>query len=314
MAFFKDTAANHVDFFDRLVATMRNQGWEQVWRVDTNGLILAGPGTTGAKVYVGLRLSFNQSAGSYYLTIFGMSGVIPGATRLEDHANVSLPKYMFLDNAEMVYWLSISDRRVVCTVQISTVFQAFYAGLMLPFAIPSIYPYPMVVAGSAGSIHGNLQNWRSVDEGHSLMNSPRQSGDLGKESGMTVMGPDGQWLRAVNQGAQVAPFVTVAPDNMGEGWGMSRGGSFIQLGYLAQRNRIARCYKNADGSPLYAFQPLSIMSPNTDATLGMLDGVFFTPGVDNSAINELTLNGIVHLVVGNVFRTGTGDYFAMQLS
>jgi hypothetical protein len=45
---------------------------------------------------------------------------------------------------------------------------------------------------------------------------------------------------------------------------------------------------------------------------GELDGVFALTGFGNGAENTVTIGGVVHYVVQNVFRTDQLDYFAIK--
>ena len=49
-------------------------------------------------------------------------------------------------------------------------------------------------------------------------------------------------------------------------------------------------------------------------TLGVFEGVFHVTGFGNAAENILTIGGVDHLVVQNLFRTGFTDYWALRLA
>lgn len=48
--------------------------------------------------------------------------------------------------------------------------------------------------------------------------------------------------------------------------------------------------------------------------LGELDGMYSVPGYGNSVENIITANGVDHLVVQDVYRTGYSDYWALKLA
>ena len=50
------------------------------------------------------------------------------------------------------------------------------------------------------------------------------------------------------------------------------------------------------------------------AGLGEMDGCFAVPGYANAAENIVTVGGVNHLVVQDVFRTGYSDYWALRLA
>ena len=45
-----------------------------------------------------------------------------------------------------------------------------------------------------------------------------------------------------------------------------------------------------------------------------MDGCYAVPGFNNTAENIISINGIDHLVVQEVFRTGYSDYWALKLA
>lgn len=59
---------------------------------------------------------------------------------------------------------------------------------------------------------------------------------------------------------------------------------------------------------------LPIEMYDTAGLFGMLEGVFFVSGFDNLVENTLTIDGVQHLVVQDVWRTGFGNYFALALA
>ena len=48
--------------------------------------------------------------------------------------------------------------------------------------------------------------------------------------------------------------------------------------------------------------------------LGEMDGCYAVPGFNNAAENIISVGGIDHLVVQDVFRTGYSDYWALKLA
>jgi hypothetical protein len=68
---------------------------------------------------------------------------------------------------------------------------------------------------------------------------------------------------------------------------------------------------NLDGS--YPIFPI-VLADVTPNVYGELDGVFDVTGFSNSAENTITIGGIKHLVVQNIFRNTKSDFFAVRLS
>jgi hypothetical protein len=68
---------------------------------------------------------------------------------------------------------------------------------------------------------------------------------------------------------------------------------------------------NLDGS--YPLFPIVLLD-HTPNIYGELDGMYATTGFSQSVENTITINGIPHLVVQNVFRNTKADFFAVRLS
>ncbi|MCI1193892.1 hypothetical protein MOJ79_18865, partial [Calidifontimicrobium sp. SYSU G02091] len=62
----------------------------------------------------------------------------------------------------------------------------------------------------------------------------------------------------------------------------------------------------------YALYPVMLY----DATnmYGVLDGIYHITGFNNGVENTLTIGGKNYVVIQDVWRTGFGDYIAMELS
>ncbi|ABC32313.1 probable phage protein [Hahella chejuensis KCTC 2396] len=62
----------------------------------------------------------------------------------------------------------------------------------------------------------------------------------------------------------------------------------------------------------YPLMPIVLNDPAN--TYGELDGVYFVPGFANAVESTVVADGLEHLVVQDVFRTGVRDYFALRLA
>lgn len=66
-------------------------------------------------------------------------------------------------------------------------------------------------------------------------------------------------------------------------------------------------------SPTDHYPLLPIVLCDGSNIYGELDGVFQVTGFNNAVENTVTIGGVEHLVVQDVFRTGFRDYFALRL-
>lgn len=70
-------------------------------------------------------------------------------------------------------------------------------------------------------------------------------------------------------------------------------------------------YIHAPEGWVWRYVPIFDATPNV---YGELDGVFGVTGFGQSAENTVTINGIPHLVVPDVFRGGKANFHAVRLA
>lgn len=328
MAFITGTATNAADFYSKLIAFLTtdadllaaNQQWEIVWDTPAPGQnatdkVLRGPGLSEQdQVYIGLRLFQDVSGDSYYIACSGMTGILPNGQHYRDHVNVS-PDYvrMFLDVGTITYWFVASGRRFMVAAKISTVFEAMYAGLFLPYATPDSYSYPLFIGGSAGSNNGTVDSpssWRSEAENHSHFVTPYYMAPPGQavETGAWLLDPAGSWQRVSNNGD--ATPIRIGPENTdGTYFSASDASATNFYGAAFIMSRTMDCY----GGSRTLWPCHLIQTSPTDQTYGILDGAYRCQGIGNAAENIITVDGLDHLVIQNAFRTSFNDYWAMAL-
>jgi len=316
-AYATGTASSHTAAFTALKThltshadlTGNDEEWVQVWSAGSgNAVVLKGPGLSETdEVFIGMELVSDPANDSYAIHMRGMTGIIPSATALSGHINVSKPVVTYLDSQPFTYWFVASGRRFACVFKISTVFEAMYGGLFLPYATPLSYPYPLFVGGSAGT---NVTNWRSVEDAHTHFVSPFYQSLPLRESGAWVLDPSSQWVRCWNRGTDPGnPKVAMAPEQFLPGLGVAQEAELGKYGYNLTRERTAACYGGA-----FALTDITLVQAvPTDQSYGVLDGCYRVPGNGNSSENIVTVDGVDHLVVQNVFRTGQDEYWALAL-
>lgn len=318
MAFVTGTASSHTDLWTKLLSFLTSnaalvsagQAWQQVWAV-TNQVVLKGPGLSATdNIYIGLKLVADPANDSYSIVMRGMSGVLAGATDIGGHVGVSKEVAIYTDSQPQTYWFVANGRRFVVVLKISTVFEAMYGGLFLPYAVPDSYPYPLFVGGSRGENPSSPVSWRNTAADHTQFISPHFGTLPTRDSCAWMLSPAGEWIRGWNgTGSDPGdPKVGLAPEQAFDGWSIIRDGS-NGYGYDAIRQRMAAGF---DGS--FPLIDISLMQaiPN-DQSYGILDGCYRVPGAANSSENIITAGSVDHLVVQNCFRTGTGQYWALAL-
>jgi hypothetical protein len=318
MAFATGTASDYADLWNKLQTFLKTdptlvaagQNWQVAWQSSENSdVVLRGPGLSNQdQVYIGFRLVVDAPRDSYWIAIRGMTGVLPSSTSFALHINTSDEVRMFVDTQPMTYWFVASGRRFVVVLKISTVFQTLYGGLFLPYATPLSYSYPLFIGGSAGPLgYHEVRNWRDERNFHSHFPCAFSvTGAFFTPSSAYFLNPNGNWHNIAVRGDALTH--AMAPEFAFDTWGTSETNS-SHYGMNFVRFRSRECFGGA-----YALHPCTIVrAPPNDQTYGILDGVFRVQGFANSSENLVTIGGVDHLTVQNVFRTSIDDYWALAL-
>lgn len=61
----------------------------------------------------------------------------------------------------------------------------------------------------------------------------------------------------------------------------------------------------------YQLMPVEIYG--ADGMFGVLDGVYHISGFNNAVENTVTIGGVEHVVIQNIWRTGFSDYYALRM-
>lgn len=304
-----------------LTGAVPSQAWVNVWQHTSGaeaGIVLRGPGLSATdQVYVGLKLLLSTPGDSYELYVYGMTGVIPSALELTNHVNVSPGESCFLDVGSMNYWFVANGRRFVVVAKMSTVFQAIYAGLFLPYGDPTQYPYPMILGGTTNpqnTTSARMTTWRDSNEAHRMfISSRRLSSSYQQYPSLVMLTPMGEWKYVSGYPEDSSP-VALAPRNYGEDPSLFIYDDVLQssgdlIGYNWMREQFGPCF---DGS--YTLTPFTMIQWDaTSQVFGVLDGVYNAPGQNLGSEDIIQISAVDHLAVNDVYRTGTGDYWALKL-
>jgi hypothetical protein len=323
------TATSHNDLWTKLLAFLTtdstlvaaSENWTQVWTGAGYKCVLQAPGLAGSdQILIGLDRIDDDLNDYHSIMIYGMTGVNASAVLMTDHIHVSQPVGFFTDGGSQKYWFTASGRRVTGVVQISTVFEAFYAGLFLPYALPTEYPYPLFIGGTRGSAFVSTPpSWRASTYDHTNFSNPASNG-----SGGTQSTPQAYFLDPVNTWTALANNHSTNWTTPTTAWGwMAPAGYGYDNNYFSvdapgsQRfgAQTVAAWKGPalDGS--YTIDPLTIVQSQPAAqTYGILDGVYFAPGYNNASGNTITIGGTNYLVAQNCFRTDNASYIALELA
>lgn len=337
MAYKHGTANSPAALWNALLAFLKSdpdlvaagQQWTVGWTApggEKDGVVLIGPGASGTdSVMVSLRRVDTTGEDTNAIWMRGQIGIVDTATTVKQHAGISPEVGIFVDTNPMEYWFVASGRRFVVVVKMSTTYVSLYGGFFLPYANPITYGYPLMIGGSMpynGDDSSGLQvkSWRDQKAAHSHFPF---SVDLGGNNGIQddersscyLLDNGGQWRNVGDQldsAYNVAPYYFRKEDvSFQNPWRQTEvGSSDNNVGWLFQRQRIEENF--GGGFSLEQFQLISTVGG--EQMLGVMDGVFSCPGQGNAAQNIVQIAGVDYLVVQNVFRTDTRQYWALRLN
>lgn len=316
MAYETGTATDHVDMFNKLYTFLTSnselvslgQQWTEVWTaagasypfdLDASEVMLQGPGLAGVdEVLVSFKLYQYDQDDKHGILLRGHAGLDPSSATYYEHIQSSVYHYLPCSNDPMTYWLVASGRRFILVVKNSTVYDACYGGLFLPYASPEGYPYPMAIGGASRT----TVRWSDDTTNHrgSFVDPYRDSSGSSGET-LSILAPAGGWVDFSNYSYSTSTDKAVVyPYN------------YVQH-YIADFTERQQELLGVGG---YLLTPctLCVYEQNVYGTMGLLDGVFHVPGYGNAAENIVTVDGVDHLVVQNAFRTGFADYWALRLA
>lgn len=318
MAYETGTATDHVDLFNKIrdflttnaTLVSASQNWSQVLGptgtlTNTDQITLKGPGNSGSdSIYFGMEVAEDSANDIWNIRFWGHGGFI--STQAADNQPLQSSKvYLLTWNQSITYWIVADGRRWYIAIKVSTVYTTGYCGFMLPYATPSEYPYPMVVAGISNS---NVR-WSDTTSQSRFMACPAFQS-------MYCFWPDNVWrdIGNYNNGGTVdyGDSAFSAAGYVFPTRGQTQNGGYGSPDAVQISTRISPCF---DGS--YFLRELVLGSSSTNGPfngfLGELDGVYWIPGVANSSENIITINSVSYLTVQNLFRTTQLDYLAMRL-
>jgi hypothetical protein len=279
--------------------------WTSLRRVAGSEMIWQAPGNGGLdQIFVGAKTFFDVGTDYYNWRLGGFTafsaalpfnqqaGYVGGASQ----ANPS--PVLTLWNSTIPYWIVANGRRVIIVAKISTVYVAAHLGFMSSYMAPGSFPYPLLVGGNLAFQNEPATlsaSWRWSYTGNEMRNfaQPTIANLIVPWQGqMRLRSAAGNWLGFSLSNSDVA----------GQVW---------PFAYVDTSSATYDWRPNIDGT--YPELPI-VLSDNTPNVYGELEGVRAVAGFGQSVENTVTIAGIPHLVVQNVFRNTKGDFFAVRLS
>lgn len=278
------------------ISRRRVSGSEMIWEAPGNGGLDA--------IIVGAKTFFDVGTDYYNWRLGGFTAYNSGSPFNQQPgypggSSQAVPSPVFtLWNSTIPFWFVANGRRVIIIAKVSTVYVAAYLGLLSPYMAPGSFPYPLVVGGNLAFQSAEpgvtSPNWRWSYTGTEMRNFALPCSiaiAVNSSSSLLLRLPSGTWrgfdLSNVEQ-------------SIGQVWP----GAYVDPTAYDWR-------PNLDGG--YPLLPI-VLHDNTPNIYGEFDGVLATSGFSQGSENTITVDGIAHLVVQNVFRNTKADFFAVRLS
>lgn len=337
MAYETGTATDYKDLLAKLRAfattnaalVAAGQQWTELRYTTGSGeheLILKGPGLAGNdEVYVGVRTESDAVNDWYNWQLYGFTGyegaaaitLQPGAT----YFTSGTPKIL-LANASIKYWFVANGRRIVVVAKVSTVYEAAYLGLIVPYGPSTSYPYPLLIGGSycqhGDNIGNPLPRWSCTTMHHSnfLWTAGRLASTTKRDSAAAALFFGG-WLPVrscfFDAASSTSPMTTSSFEGLQPDAAMVS--PFCEAIRYATNNNSS--ISRSPGPPFggqYPVCPAVLMKGASGKNVfGEIDGVFWAPGYSLLAEDLIVVGTTNYLVVPNVFRSNPTDYFLLKL-
>lgn len=294
-------------------------------------VLLKSTGTSGTdNIYTGIRSEYDSSNGWYNLFLCGFTGynsnvldffLQPGCINGYADATPMMIPMVPCWNSSMPYWFAANGRSFRFGVKVSTSFESGYMGFILPYASPSQYPYPLAIGGSLipqNSARGLEWRYSYNNYRHSVYTCPATNNiaSVTSDSTLYLRMPDGSW-RSFGQRSNNSDPNHISRAYITSGYPLTWNGpsSFVYptANYSATLTDGVLPYREVLGGG-YMLIPfiLAHRYPTTFAC-GELEGIYQISGFSNASENTFTYNSENHVILQNISRTETHEYFSMSL-
>ena len=303
------TASGHIDLLNKLVTFLTtnpdlvaaNQQWEVLPTTESSQVVLRGQGLAGQdEIYLTLSHVMDAANDVRNIGLRYATGYNPN-TNEAGQPGASTIVYATLWNQSIPYWFVANGRRFIVIAKVSTVYACLYGGFILPYGLPSEYPYPICVGGNGAA---NLRWSVSSTQIASFWNPRSASASTATSHMLKLRDTVGTERRFFNQnsGSSESTHSYTIPY-------ARAGGSWISTGPDNQHDFRT----SPDGK--HVLQPVILTTSIAEAqnVWGEFDGVYHVSGFQNASENIIAYNGEDYLVVQSSNRTTMHDYAAIRL-
>lgn len=269
-------------------------GWvTQRYNAPTDGSprewIAKGVGLSGTEeIYIGFRCYHSVSADYYNMAAAVFTGYVVDLTWENQPGKQD---FAFAGHNQRIdYWLAVNGQRVLIGMKLGTpVYEIAYAGKFFPYSMPGQYPYPVAAIGTMASGMPAMR-YSDITAAH---------------------GCGGKGYYSIS-GVGTAGAPNAAMRRIDGTWK-----NFTTLQYTADYNNSPALRRDTGG--YYASMPITLMDKILTGDIaqnvfGELDGLRYISGFNNLTENTVTIGGVLHVALQDVFRTGIGDFFLLEMN
>ncbi len=128
-------------------------------------LIVKGPGAAGQdQVFVGLQRYALSTSDWFNWRVRGFIGFV-SENVFASQPGASPARGLPLWDQAIPYWFVANGRRFVVAAKVSTVYESLHGGLVLPYATPAQYPYPIMIGATLST--DSSTRWSDTGARHS---------------------------------------------------------------------------------------------------------------------------------------------------
>ncbi len=278
----------------------------QAWTIDRyaagDEMIAHGPGLSGdIDTYIGIKLENGTiGAGDYFNWLLqgftGYSSVDdfgdqPGAMSAIN------PPHILLWNDPIDYWFFANGRRIIVVANVGgIVYEMCYLGLLLPYATPTQYAYPLVIGGTWGQADGTDGRYSDVTVEHSAFWDDRNTANAWANDGTCKVMYSTIWSSYNNKASSPYSERHVNP------WGR----------YFSSQELIWQDLRGQLDSGYTLFPAIVVNQDPVIGMLGELQGLYGVAADTPVVLDVVTIDTEDYIVFPNVFRTAAYSYCAVK--
>ncbi|QJI52983.1 hypothetical protein XccvBFoX4_gp29 [Xanthomonas phage FoX4] len=323
MAHVTGTATNHFDLLARLRDFLvgnadlvaAGQQWEVIAGKATGAFVngdyvsFRGKGLSATDdILCSIRVTSTPASNIHNWQLYGHTSYSlanPGVLQAGNPPNVPA---MLLSSSAITYWFIANGRHFKVITRINGRYDAIYLGLILPDHTPNDWPYPMFVGGSG--LNATLLASDDTSN-HTNFYDPSAENSASVIGTAYLLVPGGNWRAVRNRWTNTSSIdggVISMPWNAYYFPNATRraidGSAWLHRSMLCQIG---------DGAGVNTGGVVTGQAPDGGVWYGSFDGVFFVPAFGSSAEEIATQDGVDHILIPNIARTGNRNFAAIAL-